>query len=74
MVPEKIKMISGPFAGNIYQRYNGEKEIINSLRFCVPVELNPGDYYRGIFELKRSPGCMPLKYLQENPAIWVAVD
>lgn len=61
----KIKMVKGPFAGNVYTQYEGERIIINNLAYCVSVELIPGDYYRGITQVStdgyRSPGTIVCK-------------
>ena len=78
MEHKEIKMVGGPFAGNTYQRYDGEPRVINSPAYCVPVELIPGDYYRGIPSITttglRSPGSMPAKYLQDNPDLWIPIS
>ena len=70
--PDKIQMISGPHAGNIYEKYLGEKKTIsNPALYCVDIELIPGDYYRGIKLFARSPGTMSAKFLRDNPNIWI---
>ncbi len=76
MMPKEIKMIAGPFAGNNYQRYDG-KPMTTYIIGGEPIKVIPGDYYRGLPEitttLLRSPGCMPAKYLADNPTMWEPV-
>ena len=75
MEHSKIKMIGGPFVGNVYEKYTGKRETINRGDICCSVELIPGDYYYGLFGIMRSrPGAMSAKYLEENPNLWIPFE
>jgi len=76
MKHNKIKMIAGPFAGNVYEKYTGEPKVINRADICISVELIPGDYYHGLFGSagRKNPGTMSAKYLQDNVNMWIVVD
>ncbi len=74
MQHKEIIMIAGPFKGNNYQRYDGERKTIHHSIACVDIELIPGNYYRAIpgitTTMLRSPGCMPANFLEANPGLW----